>query len=93
MLRRWFAGQQGVPAAGINEGYVVEPRAPGDTSLMDFRAAYIQESRRCDRVVADHSLDGTGAKAIGETSAGTDGDQAATSNSRTWPRCRWSRAG
>ena len=46
---------------GINEGYVVEPRAPGDTSLTDLRAAYIQESRRCDRVVADHSLDDTGA--------------------------------
>jgi uncharacterized damage-inducible protein DinB len=60
-LRRWFAGQQGVPVAGINEGYVVEPRAPGDTSLTDLRAAYIQESRRCDRVVADHSLDDTGA--------------------------------
>jgi uncharacterized damage-inducible protein DinB len=60
-LRRWFAGQQGVPVAGINDGYVVEPKPPGDTSLADLRAAYIQESRRCDRVVADYSLDDTGA--------------------------------
>lgn len=41
-LGRWFAGQQGVPVAGINERYVVEPEAPEDTSLADLRAAYIQ---------------------------------------------------
>jgi len=29
-------------------------------SLADLRAAYIQESRRCDQVVADHSLDDAG---------------------------------
>jgi uncharacterized damage-inducible protein DinB len=60
-LRRWFAGQQAVLVAGLKDGYVVEPKALEDTSLADLRAAYIQESRHCDQVVADHSLDDTGA--------------------------------
>jgi uncharacterized damage-inducible protein DinB len=56
-LRRWFAGQRGLPVTGIDENHVGEPRAPEGVRLTDLLTTYVQESQRCDEVVAAHELD------------------------------------
>jgi uncharacterized damage-inducible protein DinB len=56
-LRRWFAGQQGLPVTGIDENHVGAPQAPAGVPLADLLTAYVEESRRCDEVVAAHELD------------------------------------
>jgi hypothetical protein len=56
-LRRWFAGEHGLPIGGIDAGHVAEPEAPEGIPLVDLVAGYSEETRRCDQVVATHTLD------------------------------------
>ena len=56
-LRRWFAGEQGLPVEGVDAGQVAGTRAPDGVRLTDLVAAYSAETRRCDQVIAAHALE------------------------------------
>jgi uncharacterized damage-inducible protein DinB len=56
-IRRWFAGEPGVPYLGMDPNHVGGLAELDGSSLDEVVAAYDAESARCDTVVALHVLD------------------------------------
>jgi uncharacterized damage-inducible protein DinB len=56
-VRRWFAGRRGLHIDGVDEFHVGPPRDLTGARLKELLAGYVEESRRCDEVVREHSLD------------------------------------
>ena len=56
-LRRWFAGESGLPVEGVDKGHVAQPTARHGVGLAELVARYVEESGRCDEVVGAHELD------------------------------------
>ncbi|MDX6244834.1 MAG: hypothetical protein QOE76_2557 [Frankiales bacterium] len=55
-LRRWFAGRRGLHIGGIDAHHVQAPLELPGARLKDLVPAYVEESRRCDEIVAEHHL-------------------------------------
>ena len=56
-LRRWFGGVRGLHVGGVDPDHVAAPQHLEGARLRDLLAAYVQESRRCDELIRDRSLD------------------------------------
>ena len=56
-VRRWFAGESGLPYLGVDSNHVGGFSEFDGSSLEEAAAAYAEESARCDAVVAAHALD------------------------------------
>lgn len=56
-VRRWFAGRRGLHIGGVDADHVQPPLDLAGARLKDLVHAYVEESRRCDEVIAEHSLD------------------------------------
>lgn len=55
-VRRWFAGQTGLPVLGVNANHVGGLSEAHHPPLSELVTAYVSESRRCDEVIEAHSL-------------------------------------
>jgi len=60
-VRRWFAGEAGLPYLGVDSNHVGGLAELDGSSLPEVVAAYAAESARCDNAVAIHALDDIGA--------------------------------
>ncbi len=58
-VRRWFAGRRGLHVGGVDGDHVSRPTGLHDARLSELLRAYADESRRCDEIIAEHSLDDT----------------------------------
>lgn len=58
-VRRWFAGRRGLHIGGVDAEHTSPPTGLYDARLKEQLRAYAEESRRCDEIVAEHSLDDT----------------------------------
>lgn len=67
-LRRWFGGVRGLHVGGVDPEHVAEPRHLEGARLRELLAAYAQESRRCDELIRDRTLDERDAGLTGEHS-------------------------
>lgn len=56
-VRRWFAGRRGLHIGGVDADHVQPPLDLAGTRLKDLVNAYREETRRCDEVIAEHTLD------------------------------------
>ena len=56
-VRRWFAGRRGLHIGGVDADHVQPPLDLAGARLKDLVSAYVEESRRCDEVIAEHGLD------------------------------------
>jgi hypothetical protein len=56
-VRRWFAGRRGLHIGGVDGEHVQPPLILTGARLKELIAAYVQESRRCDEIIAEHDLD------------------------------------
>jgi uncharacterized damage-inducible protein DinB len=54
---RWFAGRRGLHIGGVDSDHVQPPLDLTGARLKDLISAYLEESRRCDEVIALHGLD------------------------------------
>jgi uncharacterized damage-inducible protein DinB len=55
-IRRWFAGRRGLHIGGVDAAHIQPPLELPGARLKDLVAAYVEESRRCDEIVAEHDL-------------------------------------
>ena len=58
-VRRWFAGRRGLHIGGVDAEHVQPPLDLAGARLKDLVNAYVEETRRCDEVIAEHHLDDT----------------------------------
>ena len=56
-VRRWFAGRRGLHLGGVDADHVQPPLDLTGARLKELVNAYVEESRRCDEVIAEHGLD------------------------------------
>ena len=56
-VRRWFAGRRGLHIGGVDADHVQPPLDLAGARLKDLVNAYVEETRRCDEVIAGHDLD------------------------------------
>jgi uncharacterized damage-inducible protein DinB len=62
-VRRWFAGEAGLPYLGVDSNHVGGLAELVGSSLQELVVAYAAESTRCDAVVGMHALDDVGTAA------------------------------
>ena len=55
-VRRWFAGRRGLHIGGVDAEHVQAPLELPGARLKDLVTAYVEESRRCDELIAEHDL-------------------------------------
>jgi uncharacterized damage-inducible protein DinB len=55
-VRRWFAGRRGLHIGGIDAAHIQPPLELPGARLKELVSAYVEESRRCDEIIADHDL-------------------------------------
>ncbi len=56
-IRRWFAGRRGLHIDGVDDNHVGPPRDLAGARLKELLAGYVEESRRCDEIIQERSLD------------------------------------